>query len=488
MDEHEVTKRLAAQHAIMETKISRKLIEEHAPFTQLKRWTALAILFVLTVIVIALLFLFRTTPDRIFVTSIKTNSLVHNYSKNFGLVVFGGQQKVDSENYITSQLAEEGDIVFTNNFYFALGSKMDSFQVYERDSVMYVNGALAGIILDSEKNSSSWLKKIPSDSLNHLQTLIVQFPISAGDLFELKRISDYRKNVSVCILNEASSPDYEANIQTIAKLFTPEILYLEIRNKDLATLAQFKTVKTLVLNLKGICDRALPPLPNLRQCIIQLNDSGYINNELFKNNKRVEKLTIIDDDIPTKCMPLIENLPGLKELSMNESEYFDLDRLHQMAPRLRTLIIGNNCENISAISKFKDLEWLGLPHDLNQRDFDTILNGLSGLEVLEMYGNDSIKNISGIGQLQELKGLVVANQLSDSTKLFGFKQLRYLSIPDTSYSDSLFTQKLAKALPGCIIVPNGGACLGSGWLLLSIPLVTIILYFKRRNSNAARQL
>ena len=30
-------------------------------------------------------------------------------------------------------------------------------------------------------------------------------------------------------------------------------------------------------------------------------------------------------------------------------------------------------------------------------------------------------------------------------------------------------QALEKALPGCIIVPNSGACLGSGWLLLIVP-------------------
>ncbi|MGZ3952510.1 MAG: hypothetical protein ACXVBZ_14015, partial [Flavisolibacter sp.] len=229
MDEHEVTKRLAAQHSIMETKISRKLIEEHAPFNQLRRWTALAILFVLTVIVISLLFLYRTPSDRIFVTRIKTNTLVYNDSKNFGLVTFGSQQKVDSAIYITSELAEEGDVFFTNNFCFAFRSKMDSFQISERDSVMYINGALAGIQLVSGPKSSTWLKKIPSDSLNLLQTLMIQFPLRAGDLSELKRISDHRKNVSVYIVSEADSPEYESNIQTIAKLFTPEILYLEVR-------------------------------------------------------------------------------------------------------------------------------------------------------------------------------------------------------------------------------------------------------------------
>ncbi|MGZ3937416.1 MAG: hypothetical protein ACXVLT_01590, partial [Flavisolibacter sp.] len=450
---------------------------------------ALAILFVLTVIVISLLFLYRTPSDRIFVTRIKTNTLVYNDSKNFGLVAFGSQQKVDSGIYVTNQLAEEGDVFFTNSFYFAFRSKMDSFQISERDSVLYINSALAGISLDSGRKSSAWFEKVPSDSLNHLQTLIIQFPLWAGELSELKRISDHRKNVSVCIVSDDDSPEYETNIQTIAKLFTPEILYLEVRNqKDLPSLVQFKTVKTLILDFIGPCDQALPALSNVRQCILGLDDTQPINSELFNNNKQLERLTIKAYEKTSISMSIIKNLPALKELSLDGSKYFDVDSLHQIAPRLRTLVLGDSCKNIAAVSKFQDLKWLGLPTDINQKDFDAILNGLPGLEVLEMYGSDSIKNISSIEGLKDLKGLVIAHQLPDSNRLFKFKQLRYLSIPEEKYKDSLFRQKLAKALPGCIIVPNAGACLGSGWLLLLVPFITIIVYFRRRIEDAARQL
>jgi len=64
--------------------------------------------------------------------------------------------------------------------------------------------------------------------------------------------------------------------------------------------------------------------------------------------------------------------------------------------------------------------------------------------VLEIFGSDSIKSLSAITRLKELRGLVIANQLPDSTRLFDMKQLRYLSIPEEKYTDSLLRQNLQK--------------------------------------------
>ncbi|HEY6954014.1 MAG TPA: hypothetical protein VI385_02165 [Flavisolibacter sp.] len=489
MDEHEVTKRLAAQHSIMETKISRKFIEEHAPFNQLKRWTALAILFVLTVIVIALLYLFRTTPGRIFVAKINANTAVQNFSKRYGFLLFEGEGTGDGQKFNCSQLAEEGDILSSSNCCFPFDPNRDSFELSDRgDSLTYIDGKLAGIQLTKSWNAEAWFKKINADSLRNLRSLFIESPISEASLSVLEGIAKYRKNLSI---NTGPSTDsinwsYNKDLVTISRLFTPGFLGLLVSKENVSVLNQFKSVKTLMLYLEDSNELQLPTLSNLRECILITSSKPAIGENLLKNNTKLEKLSIIAEDSLPMSANVVKNLPNLKELAINEEVFLDVDSLHKVAPGLTTLIIADTCKNITALSRFSNLKWLGLPATTKQKELDAILKALPHLEVLQMSGNDGIKSLGAINGLKDLKGLVIAHQLPDSSSLLNLKQLRYLSIPEQT--DSAFRQKLAKTLPGCIIVPNGGACLGSGWLLLLIPFATIIIYFRRRIANDARQL
>jgi hypothetical protein len=67
------------------------------------------------------------------------------------------------------------------------------------------------------------------------------------------------------------------------------------------------------------------------------------------------------------------------------------------------------------------------------------------------------------------------------------KDLRYLSVPGNSRQDSAYILALEKALPGCIIVPNSGACLGSGWLLLMVPVLFLFGFFLSGMKNNSQK-
>jgi hypothetical protein len=159
----------------------------------------------------------------------------------------------------------------------------------------------------------------------------------------------------------------------------------------------------------------------------------------------------------------------------------DLAKLKNKFSKLSVLIVSGIFTNIDVLSTYKNIRWLGLPENTAQNQFDTISRQLSSLQVLEIKGNDSVKNLSALQKLPNLRGLVITDTVTDKQSLHTLKQLRYLSIPEKNKADSTYVQTLKKSLPGCIIVPNTGACMGSGWLLLLVPTVFLFsLVFPRK--------
>jgi hypothetical protein len=65
------------------------------------------------------------------------------------------------------------------------------------------------------------------------------------------------------------------------------------------------------------------------------------------------------------------------------------------------------------------------------------------------------------------------------------KNLKFLSLPLELTEDSLTRAELQNALPGTRIVANQGFCLGSGWLLLIIPLILLFSILARRKMQKA---
>lgn len=471
----------------MEKSQYAKKVEQHIHRHKSKNETGIAFAFLLLLLialVVVFLYFFNTPADRIFVVKINSANPVENTSKFFNAVNFDSFAK-SSSGMRTALLVEEGDLLSTGNCSFYFSSEKDSFTISERgDSLAYMDGSLLKLQLKGNR-MLPWLKKMTEDSIKNLQWLGLSLPVSDACIPYIEKIAQRHKNISLAFSCDDGNfySSYNQDIQNIAKSFTPEALSIELSGEDLEILSSFQNIKSLLL----IVDRphgSLPQLPKLRQCIVSNNES-FLNETFFENNRQIEKLFVISGEEKATGLGFISRIDHLKELVTSDN--IDVYTLYKMAPDLSVLIFGDSCKNITTLPKFKNLKWLGLPRSIDQKQFDTVLNELPNLQVLEMYGTDSIKNIKAITPLKNLKGLVIAKQLQDSSTLLQCKQLRYLSVPEESLHDSVFTQKLVKALPGCIIVPNSGACLGSGWLLLLIPLVMTIIYLRNRYANASHQ-
>ncbi len=114
-----------------------------------------------------------------------------------------------------------------------------------------------------------------------------------------------------------------------------------------------------------------------------------------------------------------------------------------------------------------------------------LTSSLKKIQVLEMAGNSNLTDFTNLQEMPDLRALVIIDTVTDKKSIGLLKKLRYLSLPHDTKEDSVYLREMAKALPGCIVVANSGACLGSGWLLLLLPLALLsgLLFHKKTNTE-----
>jgi hypothetical protein len=128
-------------------------------------------------------------------------------------------------------------------------------------------------------------------------------------------------------------------------------------------------------------------------------------------------------------------------------------------------------------TRLSNLQYLALPAEISQEDFNQLIQKQSSLEVLEIHGSDSISDLSILTDLTQLKALTIDLPDIDFTQLYDLNNLELLILNSDLYeNDSVQIEKLKAALPETNIYPGGGLCLGSGWLLLMIPFILFMRY------------
>jgi hypothetical protein len=399
-----------------------------------------------------------------------------NLSKNYGLVQFPSNEK----NY-GAVLAEKGDVLGFNDLTISFNDVTnDSFEINDSgDSLVFVNGKVNTIIVTEKVNLIPWFQKMKARTIENLETIYFKSKTPARYIPYLKKIARLKPNTALSF-EENDSPIIIQDYIKVADFFKPHFIRASLKQNQLPLLAHWKTTECLHLNiLDSIVTAILPAMPALKQCIINSGDIKSMNAAFFKNNSQLEKVSLF------ACVADYSVLQPLKNLEQLVITNFgckgDLATLKNKFSKLSVLIVSGIFTNIDVLSTYKNIRWLGLPENTAQNQFDTISRQLSSLQVLEIKGNDSVKNLSALQKLPNLRGLVITDTVTDKQSLHTLKQLRYLSIPEKNKADSTYVQTLKKSLPGCIIVPNTGACMGSGWLLLLVPTVFLFsLVFPRK--------
>ena len=91
-----------------------------------------------------------------------------------------------------------------------------------------------------------------------------------------------------------------------------------------------------------------------------------------------------------------------------------------------------------------------------------------------------LANHSALRDFSQLEYLLIQDELFGvDSVIMEMPHLKYLSMPYEFLEDSLNLEALQKALPNTIISSNSGFCLGSGWILILLPLSVLGFWFQK---------
>jgi len=431
------------------------------------RWLPLIVIIILSAITIWILYKFKE-EKRFAVVKLYGNGTAINFSKTYNFVFFSSGNKNKG-----ALLAEKGDLMgFNNNFFLFSKPKNDSMEVNDTgDSLVYVNGKINSIRINKDADLLPWFRSMKGSDLTDFETIVLSSNIPENYTPFLKEIA--RKNPYISLVfEENDSVNIVDSYIKKADFFKPRFVSITVTQDQLSLLSHWTTAEFIYIKLlDSVITTALPAMPSVKQCIIYNDNPVAITSSFFSNNMQLRQLTLLGG------MPdysLLSPLENLQELIINNADKSaDMATIKNKMNKLSVLIVSGIATNIDVLLSAQKLRWLGLPENTSQLQFNSINTKLQGLQVMQITGNDSIIDYKPLQQLPNLKGLVITDTVTDKESLYALKKLRYLSLPQNNKADSAYLLAMEKALPGCIVVPNSGACLGSGWLLLLVPLVFI---------------
>lgn len=430
-------------------------------------WIPIVIMALLITVIVWVVYQFKD-EKRFAVVKLYGDGLSMNLSKSYNLTQFSSGNKSKA-----AVLTEEADLLGINGtFIYFTDVKNDSMEVNDKgDSLTFINGKICSILLSEKEDLLPWFRIMKAADIANLKTIHFTSQIPGSYIPYIKEIARLKPNTSLVIEEDDSLNLLELYFKE-TDFFTPRFVKISTTQNNFSLLSNWKDVECLYINiLDSITTQPLPAMPALKECIVYADDTITIAPSFFNNNRQLKKLTILSG---ISDYTLLQPLDHLQELSINNTVYnANVTSLRNKLNNLSVLIMAGTYPNIDSLALCKKLRWLGLPENTSQQQFNTITAKLPDLQILEITGSDSITNMSALQQMPNLNGLVITDTVTDKQTLYGLKNLRYLSIPQNNKADSIYLQALEKALPGCIIVPNSGACLGSGWLLLLVPLVLL---------------
>ena len=401
-----------------------------------------------------------------------------------------GFSALDSLGYV-SLMTRNGDWFSTDNFVFYISRDLpDTLHVQELDSLLYINGDLLGISISKDSPPLSFFNQLSTEEISKLQSIQFEEPIWDSIRPYLEKIALINPEVDIIYSQNDSITPINQDLLWLSQYFQPRALFLdETDSISHSSLAKFPSLETLFITQLEKSDSYIPRLPNLKEIILfDIEDSTFIGSDFFRENPDLESLKIIDIDFSDiKDWTFLDKLKNLQNLYI-VTDSLNLNDIYGHHPNLKYLHLGLGKDGISYSSIFKKnkLKWLSLyPADdpfmgQNPKVFQ---DSFPELEYLEFVNNDSLLDYRNFKDFKSLKYLTVIGKVGQDSTLHNLDHLRYLSLSDDFLKDSINVNKVKMALPNTIIVPNSGACLGSGWLLLIIPLAGLWFYFLKLKTH-----
>jgi hypothetical protein len=406
---------------------------------------------------------------------------VLNYSKSLYYVSF----KSDSVSP-AALLAGNNDLIFYGDGLFiyrkTLGNK---FQFSNTKQGGYINGKLATLNLHKRNDMISWFKKMETTDLSWLEFMKVDSLIPEDYYPYLASLAKLKPGIGLY---------YDGDLNEISRLislFNPKYLVGErVYSSDFKLLSQLTNLELLVVTLNdSVNNGPLPAMPALKYLFLtEVNKNVVLDDKFLSENKSLERLAIMET--ARIDFSLLKPLNNLKELVISNFDTVVNPELIKNHKNLEVLSIINEKSICQPVIDGPDqIRWMSFSPDVPQNIFNSFINNHPGLEVAEILKNDTISSFSSLLKLRNLYGLIVSDTLTDLSSVKSLKSLKYLSLPAYVLKDKSVKDELHKLIPEARIVANEGFCLGSGWLLIIVPLVILFsLVAKKKFQRVTRSV
>jgi hypothetical protein len=338
-------------------------------------------------------------------------------------------------------------------------------------------------VLLAKAEGLAWFNKAAERELAGLRTVSLPTEIDPGTLAALKRLAAVNPHVNLWGESEA------AMLQALP-LFQPRAVFLgDNSGAALRALANQPELETLQMEASepGSFD-VLPKLPKLRRLIIGGWDVAKVG-PLPEGLPSLKALLILDGDGLRDLTALGAVPPALEELSLiGLDDLNDLTGIDKLT-RLRTLVLWGNEKlgDLASLAALTQLRWVGLPPKTDQDQFAAFASTHPKLKILDLSGNKTVQDLAPLSAMKGLEGLILEGPYKNLEPVRGLTSLRFLGI--SKEANEAAPEQVAavrKALPDALVVQIKPICLGSGWLLLLVPVLVVVWLVRRQPQRAAQ--
>jgi hypothetical protein len=376
-------------------------------------------------------------------------------------------------------LVRDGDIIFADSvgsgqihgiiYTYSDGS---SLEIREEDGRLILAGKTVSLALEYNEGCWEWLDRASSDDLRSLRFLMLpEEPeeMDEGRLRILKKVAAVNPDLGLFIGSLSGW-------KPAAALFKPRMLILGGSATDIrGFLADQKQIETLFISATDADNLDfLAKLPNLRRLAIADWDPAT-TGPLPKRMRALKSLMFCrTSDSVRLDAPALGAVPrGIEELSLVGYEMTNLSCLERFSD-LRTLIlyVDGEIKDLSALRGMKRLAWVRLPPHITQEQFSAFIGEHPTIQIVELIGCSEVTDLSPLQRLTGLTGLVATEFSGGLDAVYQLKSLEFLALPrEVLENDPDEITRIREELPRALVV---SLCLGSGWILLVVPLAALM--------------
>ena len=403
---------------------------------------------------------------------------------------FFGSSSESEENPEVWIPASDGDLLYMVNenetsLYYRFrgedGNQLVVSQDTAKSSLSLINGKLAQVDLSEDSGLDELENGLMNVQPGESFTIFISDSVTGEMIGKLKDLRPKLKGTGIFLdsdlppeqfreLMSVCSPEWLASesvsfdsIRYESRLFD-HLEYLWITGSSVENILMqpyCRNLETLVIAEWDPGKDGILSLSDYRKChTLVLTECDISDLSAVEFPSRLQRLHLVACDTLTD-ISRIKEIPGLKSLGLSGSD---------------------DVTSPDAIGELTGLKRIAFPANTSQEEFASILDRLPSLEEVDLINCRNVVDLSPLKDKENLEILALHTVDMWPQNLESLTQLEMVILTADIFEDNPERiAELHRQLPNTLIVPGSGLCMGSGWLLLLVPLVIISrLLFRKR--------